>query len=166
MNLRSLSIPLTMFVSFSLAFGYLWWQRPPPPAQTIPPAPLPAVAPPPTVRPITQWQPADQPRPPLRVETSPPMQIADRPPDLPVTVTFRSLARDHLAMGTAISSLNAVMHVTVRVVSARTSEHSEAALNIPANGEASFGGAALHLQSGDEVTLQSPPFKDYFTVVP
>jgi hypothetical protein len=162
MNLRSLAIPLTLVAAFCVSFAVLWWQRNPQAPKDPPPSPV-ALAQPA----IKSESPAPAPGVVAHGKIDPPPpKLGNLAPYLPAVVVFRSVGDDGKSAGSVINSSNETLPVVVHVISAKTGTTAEAQLNVPPNGQASFGGGNPDLWSGDQVVVTNPGYKDLSAVVP
>lgn len=126
----------------------------------------------PVAAPSMQIQPPTH-SPPRIAETAPPIvpKVApagtDSGPELPLQVLFRRPIKSDQLIGRVINSATEPLALVVNIVGASTHRILSIRLNVPANGQASFGSDDnIFLEHGDQVTLQSPPYRDLVALVP
>jgi hypothetical protein len=167
---------MMMVASFSLTLGIMLWQRkraelPEPIMRTKPvvpvivPAPAPvhrAVQPLPAVEDIKDTAPSN-----AQISPGGTTSGQAEAPDMPVRVTFRHPMKLNKLVGKVFSSTNAPLVIAVDILIASTHNTLQTQLDLPPNGEATFGADdGMELASGDQVTLQCAPYRDVVSRVP
>ncbi len=169
-SFQSLSIAITMVVSFSLTLGIMLWQRR---LGDLPSANAPATVhaevrhPPPAM--VQDSKPSIvETSPPAVVETSPYRPGADEAgTPMPVRLSFGRRIRLNKVVGKIFSSSNDSMVIAVLIDNASTHRTAQTQVSLAPNGLATFGvDDGLELESGDHVTLQSTPYSDQVAQVP
>jgi hypothetical protein len=98
--------------------------------------------------------------------------VASQPPaddeaaaELPIELHFRHLQGK--VQGSALSTSNEDLVVTASIVNSRTKETAEIQLAVAAYKAQTFGlNEGVDLESGDQITLKSSPYRDRVVVVP
>jgi hypothetical protein len=144
-----------MIVSFSLALGYMLWERrhevAPPPVVAAPPAPVPA-----------------PPLPPTPPDPAPPVEAAAPRPDpsseMPVEVTLRYLARLEKWEMRLRNSSEDNLTVEVRISNPSLGE-SQTQYTLAAYQLISIGRQGdVAIETGAQIRLQSAPYRDLIKV--
>jgi hypothetical protein len=160
---------MMMVASFSLTLGIMLWQRKgeESPASNLPAAPL--------VR-VTAPVAASAPLPPAPavIEASKPSGEASAGTptpgaanEVPVNITWRRRPRFNRVEGRIASSSADSLFIQVRIDGANSHRISQTQVDIAPYGQTQIGvDDGLELQSGDQVTLQSAPYRDQVTQVP
>jgi hypothetical protein len=163
-DVRPLSIAVTMIVSFALTVGVLYWRHRGEAAATTTGS-LPSVLPPPVAAAPVAAMPVPAARP-----TGPLDSAASSPPAapaMPVTLSFRHPARLGKIVARLYSNADESLPVQASIVSASEKRTVYAQLEVPANGQASLGDdTGYDLQTGDRITLKSPPYEPRVITVP
>jgi hypothetical protein len=177
---RNYSVAVTMIVSFSISFAFMWRQRStqgvvlPVPESTpiaavssslattrIPMPPAPAervdlVVPPKIETPRVK---------PAVIAPSPSENSYMQP--LPITIHIWNRPSEHRIEGAIQNIGTTAMTVTARIENSATHETSEFQLDINPGDTKSFStDSGLEIHSHDHITFQSPPYQDRVSIVP
>jgi len=166
MNLKPLTIPAVMAITFSLACGVLLWNegardgdRAAPLGRQRLPAPDQRVGQPPR----SDFQPS---APPAAVQpTPPPGDEGDNAADLsqteiPVTVLSRRTAPESGPVATLTNLSARALKVDVTAANAATGKQAFLQLVLAAHEHKDLSGAGLEIEKGDQVTVHGPPYRD------
>jgi hypothetical protein len=163
--LVSIAVPVTAF-ALTIAV-WLWQQRAAEPTPAIAQRELPQTAPAPRARPALSPPRIEDQRPPemSAASSAPPPQpnTGDQDPTrIKVPVGFIARARPDASSLTAslVNMTTDELAVTVTAVSAKTHLRSAVDVTLHAHERRNLATDGLELGSGDQVTIQSPPFRD------
>lgn len=178
---------VTMLVSFALSLGVMLWQRGPRPFIGSGPAPQAAV---PVQRAGTDRNPMtaspersvprsppviDAPQPagptslrtPARPASASTASDSTDPAEMPVQIVFKHRDRLNKFEGRVVNTSGEPLTLDVRVISGSTHYASQTQVSVGAYVQSHFGiDDGLDMQSGDQVTLQSHPFRDQVIKIP
>ena len=174
-NSQSLSIAVTMVVTFSLSFAIMWNRRPQESSgseSTITPIPAmtPALTPirsqplvwhrePSTAPVAAQTSPTDSPA----VQTP----AAQAPPAMPVALSIGHNQRHNTTEASMVSLSEGPVALQVSIVNPGTQRSSNLRFELAPHSQQYFGTAeGVELNPGDQVTLKNPSYQDLTQQVP
>jgi hypothetical protein len=172
LSFRALLV-LTMLVTFGLSLGVMLWQRsaeaPPAIAATrANPQVAPSMqAPKSLAQSVARPLPVKQEPKPASVPIAASLPTPADPDRMPVDVVFRHRDRLNKFEGRIVNTSGQPLTIEVRVLSASTHYTTQAQVSVGANIQTRFGiDDGLDMQSGDQVTLRSYPFRDQTVQIP
>jgi hypothetical protein len=178
-NSQSLSIVVTMAVTFSLSFAIMWNRRPQEPSRpestsesTI--TPVPAMTPTPV--PVRSRPPGGHREPPTEpvgaqasLAGSPAVQTpaAQAPPAMPVALSIGHNQRHNTTEASMVSLSESPVSIQVSIVNPSTHRSSNLRIELAPHSQQYIGTAeGVELNPGDQVTLQNPSYQDLTQQVP
>jgi hypothetical protein len=180
MNLRTLKIGLSLLVIFLLSFGILWKQSKGDHTlvderETVTTADAHARTPSPTV-PVQERRELGRPAP---EATAPTLKPAASPSastapegdpaadDLPVDIRFRQRPDLGRVQGSVINKSGTQLVIDAIIFDPKTKETSKVQLGVAPYSGKPFGvDDGLDMQSGDQITLRSAPYRDKLARIP
>lgn len=176
MNLRVLSFIIVPVAAFALTVGYLRWQQNPGAPQAPPPpvaasAAARAIAPPPPVPPSPARAAAETHEPePQPVDLRTPMNEPAHDPADPAYQDVPALLLVHGRGGSMLATLTNMLDqaidVTITVSDGRSATRSSGAVSLRAHERRNLASSGIEFRAGDQVTLQSPPYRDRVMRIP
>jgi hypothetical protein len=178
-NSQSLSIAVTMVVTFSLSFAIMWNRRPQEPSRsastpesTI--TPVPAMTPAPV--PVRSWPPGghrEPPTAPVGAQASPAgspavqTPAAQALPAMPVALNIGHNHRHNTTEASMVSLSESPVSIQVSIVNPSTHRSSNLRIELAPHSQQYIGTAeGVELNPGDQVTLQNPSYQDLTQQVP
>jgi len=168
---QTLSIVLTMIVSFAATFAIATWQRG---AVQLPAAdPIPQQSPEPAMRPRPVGLPSHSPAapvPPIRAQAPAIAEALQDPPPaemLPVSVHLMNRHGQRRIELIIANNSSSALDMTVRLEAASDHQAAETSIRLEPGQQRSFGDAeGLQMQAGDRVMLHNAQFRDWVGEVP
>ena len=178
-NSQSLSIVVTMAVTFSLSFAIMWNRRPQEPSRpestsesTI--TPVPAMTPTPV--PVRSRPPGghrEPPTAPVGAQASPAgspavqTPAAQALPAMPVALSIGHNQRHNTTEASMVSLSDGPVSLQVSIANSSTHRSSNLRFELAPHSQQYFGTAeGVELNPGDQVTLQNPSYQDLMQQVP
>jgi hypothetical protein len=174
-NSQSLSIVVTMVVTFSLSFAIMWNRRPQEPsALESMLTPVPAMTPAPVpVRSRPHGGHRDPPTAPVGAQTSPASSPAVQTPTaqalpaMPVALSIGHNHRRDTTEASMVSLSESPVSIQVSIVNSSTHSSSNLRIELAPHSQQYVGTAeGVELNPGDQVTLQNPSYQDLTQRVP
>jgi len=159
------SIIITMIVSFSLSFAFMYWQRQTkePTVRQQEPLPIPPV----TAGPSAPPKSARVRRANVVVPPAVSTAAVDEAPAMPVTFDIWNRRHKNKIEASLMNISDDSLLVQVHIVNQSTKQSSQLAFDLAPHAEKKFGtDDGLEMNSGDQITLQSPPYRDLTREVP
>jgi hypothetical protein len=178
-NSQSLSIVVTMIVTFSLSFAFMWNRRPqgqsgsestlastssPIPEMTPAPVPVPS---------RTSGRHREPPTIPVGAQTSAAgspanqMPVAQALPAMPVALNIGHNQRHNTTEASMVSLSESPVSIQISIVNPSTQHSSNLQIELAPHSQQYVGTTeGVELNSGDEVTLKNPSYQDLTQRVP
>jgi hypothetical protein len=174
-NSQSLSIAVTMVVTFSLSFAIMWNRRPQElsalestitPVSAMTPAPIP-------VRSRPHGGHREPPTAPVGAQTSPAGSLAIQTPAeqalpaMPVALSIGHNHRHNTTEASMVSLLESPVSIQVSIVNPSTHSSSNLRIELAPHSQQYVGTAeGVELNPGDQVTLKNPSYQELTQQVP
>jgi hypothetical protein len=158
-------IIVTMIVSFSLSFAFMYRQRQGQEAAVRQQEPMP-ISSPATAPSAAPPRPAAVRR--AKVVVPPTVSAAvDDAPAMPVTFEIWNRRHKNKIQASLMNTSEDSLLVQVRIVNHSTKQSSQLAFDLAPHAQKNFStDDGLEMNSGDQITLQSPPYQDLTREVP
>jgi hypothetical protein len=174
-NAQSLSIIVTMVVTFSLSFAIMWNRRPLEPSaleSTITPVPAMTPAPVP-VRSRPHGGHREPPTAPVAAQTSPAgspavqTPAAEALPAMPVALSIGHNRRHNTTEASMVSLSESPVSIQVSIVNSGTHSSSNLRIELAPHSQQYVGTTeGVELNPGDQVTLKNPSYQDLTQRIP